>query len=120
MIKMSSFAFTVQMDIIFSRTKNFKNAKIGKTFHKIIEESILNLKPNGNGPIKSQIRISKCHIHNNNGIEFTWILNLSVSTLNEEITKSLLELRGGIKKDFEKWGKYHVTLKQMIALSTLE
>ena len=117
---MNSFAITVQMNIIFSRTKNFKNAKVGKTFHKIIEESISNLKPNGNGPIKSQIRMAKCYIHNNNGIEFTWTLNLSVTELNKEITVSLLELRKNIKKDFEKWGKYHVILKQMRSLSTLE
>ncbi|MCJ8306028.1 MAG: hypothetical protein HRU07_03175 [Nitrosopumilus sp.] len=117
---MSSFPIIVQMDIIFSRTKNFKNAKIGKTFHKIIEESISNLKPNGDGPIKSQIRMAKCYIRNNAATEFTWTLNLSVSKLNEEITKSLMELRSGIKKDFEKWGKYHVILKQMTAISALE
>ena len=108
------------MDIIFSRTKNFKTAKMGKTFHRVIDDAILNLKPNGNGPIKSQIRMAKCYIHNNNGTEFTWILNLSVTELNVGITKSLLELRSGIKKDFEKWGKYHVILKQMIALQLLE
>jgi len=113
------YGVTVQMDILFSRTKNFKKAKMGKTFHKVIEDAILNLKPNGNGPMKNQMSIGKCFINNRGGIEFSWTLNLFVRKLDDTTTKSLIELRRGIKKDFERWGKYHVTLQEMIALSEI-
>lgn len=113
------YSVTVQMDIIFSRTKNFKKAKMGKTFHKVIDEAISGLKPNGNGPMKNQIHIEKCFIHNQGGIVFSWTLNLSISTLDDVTTKSLLELRRSIKKDFESWGKYHIKLQQMILLSAI-
>lgn len=113
------YGVTVQMDILFSRTKNFKKAKIGNTFHKVIDDAISGLKPNGNGPMKNQIHIEKCFIHNLGGIDFSWTLNLSISTLDDTTTKSLMELRRSIKKNFESWGKYHVTLQQMILLSEI-
>ena len=108
------------MHIIFTRTKNFKKAKAGTTFHKVIENAIKTLKPDGNGPIKERITVAPCFIRIMTGTTFYWTLNLNVTDLELPMRSLLFGLRRQIQKDFQRWGKYKVQLQSMTALRELK
>lgn len=102
---------TIQMTIKFNRIKNFKTTKNKFAFHQVIEDSISDLKPDGNGPLHERITNRKFVFNNLGGINFDCTLQLNFRSLDDDMGKKLVELRRNITKNFQRWGKYkiHIT-----------
>ncbi len=112
--------YTVQMTISFVRTKNFKNTKLGFTFHTIIEESISDLKPDGNGPIKERIKNPKFVINNMGGNNLECILNIPISDFDGAMRELIVQLISKLKKNFQKWGKYKIQINGLSILQNID
>ena len=110
---MASNQYITQMTISFIRTKDFKHAKPGLTFHKVIEDSIADLKPDGKGPITERIRNPKFAVRPMGGANFQCVLSFDITSLDDQMRELLIELRNKLKKNFQSWGKYKIHINQI-------
>lgn len=112
----------VAMEIIFRRTKNFKNAKNDQAFHNVIQSAIDGLKSIEGGPIRDKIRIARCPINysHTSKQEFKFTLTLRIKEVNDETVQLIYSLRREIQKSFHRWGKYKVKLQTPYLMKDLD